>query len=178
MNEPPTEAEFPLRLSTRKSIEMVGIVIVLIVAFVFLAIYNRKGLDFIGLFTLIPEQASLLFWGFAIFFGVGGLPFSLALVWKLRFAGQHIGFTEGGIWVPRSVWSSIHVWIANSDIHGIRIVSIRHSRVIELWLPGRKFWISENAGLSLAAFEEILGRLQKALKQHAAPDTPEEPPAN
>lgn len=161
---------YPLRLSVSQVAKMVGIVAVLIAVCLLLAKTNRKGMNLFGLVTLTQEQASLVFRAGAAFFAVACLPLALATAWKGLLAGQRVEFAEGCVWLPRSVWSSRHVLVPFAEVRSVRVVNRPRQRLMEIELPGRRFWIGETWLPSPAVLDEIFARFRAGM---AAPKLPE-----
>jgi hypothetical protein len=168
-------SEYPLRLSIRQIVGMVGTVTALIAACVLLALTNRKAVSVFGLVTLSPEQAAWMLWGCAGFLGLFWLPTTVATAWKGRFAGQRLGFAEAGLWLPKSVWSSQHELVPYTAILGARVLQQARQRLLEIELPGRTFWVGETWLPAPATFDEIVTRLEEGMAYAAT--KPTDPPA-
>jgi hypothetical protein len=160
-----SQTEYHLRLSIGQVVGMVGVVVVGIAGTAFLALTNRKAVSLFGMVTLTSEQAVWLFWGFAGFLGLTALPLALATTWKGRFADQRIEFTELGVWLPRSVWSSKHVLVPFTEIHGVRILARQRQRLLEIDLPGRKFWVGERWLPSAEIFDKLVSHFLAELNR-------------
>jgi len=171
LEKSPTTAEYPLRLSLRQSIGMVGVSVVLGAVFVGFATWNQKALNLFGLITLSPEGARMFFWSVAAFFLVVALPFGLAIAWKGMMAKQRIAFRPDGLLLQRSTYSSSHVVVPYSDLLAVRELARANSRVIELQLRDRKFWIGLSWVDSAATFDAILVKLLCVIHQIELPKT-------
>jgi hypothetical protein len=162
------KTEYPLRLSVGQVARMVGFLVVMIAVCVFLALTNRKAIRLFGLVTLSPEEAVWMAWGGAAFFALAYMPFTLAIAWKGLFARQRVEFAEAGVWLPSSVWSSRHVLVPFADVRGVRVIARPRQRLLEVELPGRRFWIGETWLQSPSRLDEILGRLRSGMAAAAA----------
>jgi hypothetical protein len=148
---------------------MVGMCLVLGALFIGFANFNQKALNLFGLFTLTPEGARCLFWAVSAFFLAVLLPYSLAIVWKGMAANQRIAFRHDGILLPCSLYARTHAVVPYTELLGVRELARANSRVIELHLRDRKFWIGLNWVDSEATFDEILARLQASVAQTKMP---------
>ncbi len=163
VDESQQKSEYPLRLSVGQVAKMVGIAVVMIAVCSLLALTNRKAMSLFGLVALSPEGARWVCWGGAAFFALACLPLALATAWKGLLARQRVEFTDGGVWLPRSVWSSRHVLVPFAEIRGVRVVARPTQRVLEIELPGRRFWVAESWLHSAAVLDEILARFQAGM---------------
>ena len=169
MEEAPATTEYPLRLSLRQSVGMVGVSVVLGAVFIGFATWDQKALNLFGLVTLSPEGARWFFWAVAGFFLAVALPHGLAIAWKGMVANQRIAFRSDGLLLPRSLYARDHVVVPYSDLISVRDLVRANSRVIELQLRDRKFWIGLSWVDSAATFDEILARLHDVVRQTETP---------
>jgi hypothetical protein len=155
---------YPLRLTIKQISLMVGMAVVFGVACGVGAANNEAGMRLLGFIELSPKQATRVLWGMAAFFGLGLLPLALATGWKGTLARQRIEFTDQGIWLPETLWSSHHVLVPFQEVEGIRIVQRPRQQVLELTLTDRRFWIAENWLSSPDDFGEILLQFLKVME--------------
>lgn len=163
MDKSPQKMVYPLRLSVGQATKMVGIVAVFIALGAFLALTNRKAVSLFGLVTLSPEGATWMFWGWTAFFAFACLPLALATAWKGLLAQQRVEFAGTGVWLPQSVWSSRHVLIPFADVRAVRVVNRPKQRLLEIELPGRRFWVGEVWLPSPSVLDDILARFREGM---------------